>query len=814
MQTLWRDVRYALRSLVRAPGFAAATILALAVGIGANTANFSLFDAIVWQALPVRDFGRLVLVSEYWTKGGRLVGVSAPDFADWQGRVHSLSGMAAYRPREFSRTDGGMAQQVDAAAVTPNFFALLGAQPLIGRSFFAEEAQPAHSHVALLSYNYWQSQFAGARGAVGRTLELDHAAYTIVGVMPRGIEYPTVDIWVPLALAPAEQSDRARRGLQVLARLAPGVSLRQAQAELTTVAAGLAASYPGANKDVSAYIRSFRVFINGNLTYAWAGMFLVAMLALLLIACANVANLQLARGSSRQREIAIRAALGASRRALIRQLLTESLIASLLGGLAGLAVGEIGVRLLGAGIPPAVARLVSGWDRIRIDTRVLAFTMLIAVLAGVVSGVLPAFHRSRVALVDSLKEGGRGAGSGRSRHWLHGALVVAQMALALVLLVVTAMMARGFRAMAGRQEQFAASNVLVLHVSLPASRYGQPAARLAFYQQALARLSAIPGAQAAATFTTFPLSNNGVAWHDFQVAGRPDQQAGSLPGAVVQITSPGFLSLLRIPLVAGRDFSATDGADTLPVTIVSGRLARRFWPAGGALGRQIRLVRAGAPGPWLTIVGVAGDVLWDWTDQTPELTLFQPYTQAPAAESLLAVRDGGHPESLAGVVRAQMATVDPDLPLAGGVDRQMETLSQAIRESIVGLNFIAGLMAALGIIAFCLATVGVYSVMAYSVIERTHEIGVRMALGASAGSVVRLMLRRGAQLLAVGLVIGFPLSYALARLLGGLLYGVRSNDSVAFAGAIAMLGFASLAASYIPARQAAQADPVDTLRAE
>jgi putative ABC transport system permease protein len=814
METLWRDVRYALRSLARSPGFAFAAILAMTVGIGANTANFSLFDAILLRPIPVPHFGRLVLVNETRKETNGWMGVSFPDFQDWGSRARSFAGLAARRARVFDRTGQGPAEQVDAEAITPNFFQVLGTKPSLGRSFTPEESVPGRNHVAILSYRYWQSGFAGDRGVLGRAIELDHAAYTVVGVMPRDIEYPLADLFVPLALTPAQLADRGARTLDVLGRLEPGASLAQTQADLATISAALAKTYPATNQNVTAYVRSMRVTINGNLSYYWGMMFAVAMGLVLLIACANVANLQLARGTARQKEIALRAALGAPRRAVVRQLIVESLLTALMGAVGGILLAEAGVRLIVSGMPTAVALLISGWDRISVSPAALVFTIGVAVLAGIVSGVLPAAYSSKPNLNEVLKQGGRSATPGHGHGWIQAALVVAQMSLALVLLVATALLVRGFRGMATRQEQFAPSRALLFHVELPTGRYQDPADRLAFYQQALAKLRTIPGASAATVFTTFPLSNDGGVGRYFEVFGRPEGTGSALPVALTQSISPGFFALLHIPFVAGRDFSAQDGAHTLPVAVVNRKLAQRYWPHESAIGRQVRLVVGGKPGPWLTVVGVVGDVLWDWTDQVDEAAIFQPYSQAPRGDAFFALRTGSEPDALVPTVREEMASLDPDLPLTGATTRELEPLSQAIHESTAGLGVIAGLMGALGFIAFALAAIGVYSVMAYSVTQRRHEIGVRMALGADAKRVLALMLRRSALLLAIGVAIGLPVAYALARLLGGLFFGVNSTDPLAFGGAISVLAAAALLAGYLPARQAARLDPVDTLRAE
>jgi putative ABC transport system permease protein len=811
---IFQDVRYALRMLRKNPGFTAAAILAMAVGIGANTANFSMFDAIVWQAIPVPGFGRLALASELHTKTGNTMNVSAGDFLAWQGQARSFSGLAAFHYHQFDHTGNSPAEEVFAAAITPNFFRVLGAAPLFGRSFTPAEAEPGRNHVAILDYRYWESHFAGDSGVIHRTIELDHAAYTIIGVMPRDIDYPTVDLFVPLALSPAERADRNSHILTVLGRLKAGVSLKAAQAELSTISAQLAKTYPTTNRDLSADVVSLRVYVNGNLSYYWGIMFAAAMALVLLIACANVTNLQLARAATRRREMALRAALGASRGIIVRQLFVESLLMALLGACGGILVAEIGLHLLSVSLPPTVTRLISGWDRIRLSGPALVFTILIAVAAGIVSGLLPALQGSKTDLVETFKEGGHSSTPGRRSSWIEGALVVAQMSLALVLLVGTALLVRGFHRMVSQQEQFDPSSVLLFHVDLPAANYKQPADRLAFYQQVLQKLSATPGVHSVSLLTTFPLSNDGGVGSYFQVAGQSSDSSQEYPSALIQSVSPGFFSLLDIPILAGRDFNFADGTTGLRVAIINRKLAARYWPQESPIGKQLRLVRAGKPGPWLTIVGVVGDVQWDWTDQVPESAIFQPYAQAPQTGAFFALRDGKDPDSLVPTVRREMASLAPDLPLTGDMAREPEPLSRAIHDATAGLGVVAGLMSALGLVAFALAVIGVYGVMAYAVTQRTHEVAVRMALGASAASVFGLILRRSLCLLVVALAIGLPLSYALAHLLAGFIFGVHATDPVAFTGAIGTLVVASLLASYAPASRAMRVDPMVALRHE
>ncbi|MGC1107430.1 MAG: ABC transporter permease [Candidatus Acidiferrales bacterium] len=807
LETLIQDLRFALRMLRKSPGFTAVAVLTLALGIGANTAIFSLFDSIVWHALPVPHFSELFLLNEHKKGTMTFRGVSAADLLDWQTQTRSFEQLAGYTYKSFNLTGSAPVERIDGAVVTPNFFRTLGTCTLVGRAFLPEEGQPSHSHVAILSYGFWQSHFAARPDAVGQSLELDGSTYTVVGVMPRGLDYPTADLWVPLALTSQEQTDRAQRNLEVLGRLKPANSLSRAESEFAAIETHLAETYPKSDKDVLVYFEPLRVSINGNLTYSWGIMFMGAMGIVLLIACTNVAILQFARGRARQREIGVRAALGASRQRVARQLFTEAALIALLGAGLGLLFADWGVHLMKAAMPPLISRLMSGWNEMHINGRALAFTMVVAAISAILSGLAPALQSSKLDLNQTLKEGGS-ATPGRSHHRLQSTLVVGEVALALVLLVGAVLFVRGVQRFTGQQKSYAPSGVLTLRVQLPQSHYARAEQRLAFYQKAVQGLHALPGVQSAAVFSTIPFSNNGGTWASFEIAGQPTQSE-RFPTAQLQTVSPSFFSLLHIPVLSGRDFGSQDGPTTVPVAIVSENLATQFWPREAAIGQHIRLVQQGSSGPWLTVIGVVGNVLWDWTDNLPEFAIFQPFSQSPGSESLLAVRTQVAPESLIATARREIAGIDPELPV-----QDPETLTQAIHDSFAGIPLLTGMMTSLGLIAFVLVCAGIYSLMSYSVAERTREIGLRMVLGATRGNVSRMFLRRGAYLLLAGLAIGLPVSFALTRLLAGLIYGVRATDPLTFCGTVVLLMLVGLAACYIPARRATRVDPMVALRYE
>ncbi|MGH9863897.1 MAG: FtsX-like permease family protein, partial [Candidatus Acidiferrales bacterium] len=551
--------------------------------------------------------------------------------------------------------------------------------------------------------------------------------------------------------------------------------------------------------------------VGGSITRDYSFLLLVAVGIVLLITCSNIANLQLARSMSRQRELAVRAALGASRLRIARLLLTENFLMAILGGAASIGLANWSLNLMGSSMPADIARQIPGWYEIRFDTRALLYTLAIALVSGMLTGLMPAFASSRTALNQSLKQSERSWGTGRSHQRLRGAFVIAQIVVALVLVIAATLMVKGFRRFVNVQENYSPEHLLIVAVNLPESRYKTAADRESFYRRALDKLHSISGVVSADTFYTIPLSNNGTQWIHFTIEGRtPGGSLRQYPGAILQQVSPDYLQALNIPLVAVRTFTDADRDGSQPVAMVSQKLARAYWPGDTAIGRHIRIGGPDSKQPWLTIVGVTSNVLYDWTDQLPELAIYVPYMQSPPSETLLAIRTNGQPaKNYAKPARAAIAGIDPDLPAFN-----VMPLSQAIHESIVGLAIVGDMMAVLGAIALIIALVGVYGVMSYAVAERTHEFGVRMALGARPRDILWLVSRRGILLVSASVAIGLPLSIALARLLAGLIYGASAIDWRVFGGVTTLLTIVAFLASYIPARRAMRVDPMVALRYE
>ena len=807
LENLWQDLRFGLRMLRKSPGFTAVAVLTLALGIGANTTIFSMAGAFLVHPISLPQVSRLMMLSVY-----QKAPASAADYLDWRAQSGSFEQMAAYQQDDMNLTGGAEPERVFGSRVSADFFATLGVQPVLGRAFTATEDQPGHSQVAILSYGLWRQRFGGDPQILGKSVDVGGQRCTIVGVMSKDFDFPVpTDLWTPLALTPTERADRAHGTLHVVSRLKTGISPGLAQSEMSALAQRLARAYPATDTDLSIRVMPLVQFVEGSVTRSYTILFMIAVGIVLLIACSNIANLQLARSSARQKEITARVALGARRWRIFRLLLVENILLGMLGGAASVALAFWAVHAVDANIPADIARLIPGWYEIRVDGRALIFTLTIAILGGVLAGVMPALGASRLALNESLKESiSTIAGGNRSRQRLRGAFVVAQIVVALVAVVSAMLMVKGFRRLVRTQESYIGGRVLIMAVNLPASRYARPAARTAFYRNALDRLQAIPGVSQAESFYTIPVSNNGTDWRDFQIEGQSAESSrGRKHGAVLQTISPGYFSMLHLQLQQGRAFTDADTADRQPVAIVSDNLARSYWPGESAIGRHIKLGRADSTQPWLTVVGVASNVLYDWTDQLPEPAIYVPVAQLPPTETLLGIRTEGNAAVFAPSARAALASIDSQLPAFN-----VMPLSSAIHKSIVGLAYTADMMAALGLIALLIALVGVYGVTAYAVAERTHEFGVRVALGAQRSDVLWLASRRGAWLAGAGLVLGVPLAVMTARVLAGLIYGTAAMDGSVFAGIAGLILVVVLAACYIPARRATRVDPMVALRYE
>jgi len=806
MNTLVQDVKYALRVLKKSPGVTLLAIGALALGIGANAAIFSVADALLLRPEPFPNLSRLVLM---YNKVGSLTDENSMYPADVEAlraRSRSFEKLAAYAPTDANLSGEGNPERVEAVRITPNFFDVLGVQPLMGRGFAAGEAEPGNDTEAILSYGLWQSKFGGEQNVIGKQTHINGRSYTIVGVMGSDFDYPVAtQLWEPLGFVPADKSDRDHNYLFPVGLLNRGVSASQAATEVDAIGRQLGKEFPRSDAKMTVRAVPFRTYATDELTHEFMLLLLGAVGFVLLIACANVANLQLARVAGRDREIALRAALGASRWRVVRQLLTESVILALAGAAAGLFLANWAVELTINYIPAGVSRYIAGWNRIALDWRAVLYTVALAVLAGIIAGLAPALGHSRPDLSNALKEGGRG-GAGRTSHRLRSALVVAEVAASLVLLIAAGLLTKGFRALLDAQTKFSPESLLIANINLPANKYPNQAKRAAFYQQALANMSSIPGVESASFATAVPNSDQ-QSYHPFTGEGRPwSEDAGHI--ALRESVSPSYFRTLHLALLQGREFTEADGPNTLRVAMISRSIAERYWPGERAVGKRIKVGRPDAKNPWMTIVGVVADVKYNPYFPV-NAAVYMPYMQDADMSGVFLLRTAGDPLGFVSGVRAKIASIDPDQPIY-----EPKTLAQLTHEELVGVSFIATMMGVLGLIALVLACSGVYGVMAHSVTERTHEIGIRLALGAEPREVLQWIAGRGMRLAAIGLAIGLALAFAIARLMSSIVFGVSATDPLIFAGIPAILGAVALAACYLPARRAMKVDPIVALRYE
>ncbi|HET9726946.1 MAG TPA: ABC transporter permease [Gemmatimonadales bacterium] len=795
-----QDIRYALRSLRRHPVFALTAILTLALGIGANTAIFSAVNGVLLRPLPYPEPDRLLTVWGHHPSIGRET-ASLPDFLDWR-KARSFSGMAAWANTLFTVTGTGEPQVVSAALVTPNYFRVLGTPVPVGRDFREEEERGA-ARVVVLSQGYWQRAYGGRLDIVGHLITLSGIPYTIVGVGARGLSLPQeVDIWAPL------QTDttlgRRNDFLQVIGRLAPGASAETAQVELATIARRLEAEYPGSNAGWGVMLIGLQERIVGEIRPALL-VFMGAVVLVLLIACANVANLMLARVAAREREVTIRAALGASRRRLVRQLLTESVLLALAGGVLGLGLAVWGVSALRALDPGTLPRL----DEVRLDAGALAFALVLSVGTGLLFGVVPAFRVFGFDLRGGLAEGGRALVGARSGARTRTALVLAEVVLASVLLVGAALLLRSFVGLQQVDPGFTTHGILTARVTLPRSRYDDPARQVGFADALLERARVLPGVTSAALSTDAPVDDGPPYWA-FSVSGVEQPPPEVVQDAVVYRASPEYFATFGLPLIRGRVFEASDRGQSTPVAVVSQALARRYWPGRDPVGSRITF---GDPTDstttWMTVVGVVGDVRQDGAVSPAYPQIYVPLAQMSGRSMVVALRTAQQPLTLVPSLKQALAAVDPNLALS-----RVTTMEQRLASTLARPRVNALLLAAFAATALVLAALGIYGVIAYSVVQRTRELGIRVALGARAEDVLTMVMRQGLTPVLIGLAIGLAAAAVGSRVLRSLLYGVAMTDLATYGMVAAFLAAVAAAASYVPARRAARADPMTALRTE
>ena len=811
MDSFWRDVVVGLRGLRKSPGFTAIAVLVLALGIGANTAIFSIADAFLLKPVSLPDPAHLVVMLELAPGETTFVSGDSPaNFADWKQQAQSFDGMTAWIWNAVNLTGEGFPENVQGYKVAANFFSLCAAKPLLGRTFSDDEDQPGRDAVVVLSSGLWTRRFGSDPAAIGRVIHLNTQPYTVIGVMPREFRFPMdAEIWMPLALPQNLQGRRDWRAMFAMARLKPGATLESSRAEMSTITQRLGAAYPDVDKGWHVYIEPIRIFAMGDNAHDYTRLLLGAVAFVLLLVCANVGNLQIVRGARRAREIAIRTALGGSRWRITRQLLTESILVAVAGALLSLAISNWTLHLVLAGMPRDTARAIPGFDQIHLDFRALLFTLTIAVGAGVVAGLFPALESLRVPVNETLKEGGRSGNGGRSRHRIKNILVVVQVGLAVVLLSCAAVVVRAFRAIQNGDARYRADSLLTMVVNLPDSRYPDHAARSAFIDGALVNLRAMPGALSAAETTIVP-HTIGSSKTEFSIQEHPWTNPNEPKTADLEEVSPGYFHTMGIPLIRGREFTDEDSANGAQVAIISESIARTFWPGRDPIGRAVKFGSYNSKrSPWATIVGIVADVQMDWSDLGAEYAVYRPYRQQSRVYQSYVVRASVPPETLVSASRAAIAAADPNQPLMN-----VKPMSQVIHDSLFTIAYVAAMLGVLGSLAVVLAALGVYGVLAFTVAESTNEIGLRMALGALPSNILRFVLGRGMLLTGVGLLLGVPISYGVSRVLGAWLPGVRSVNIVSLTGVAATLMLAAVIACWFPAQRATRTEPIAALRHE
>jgi putative ABC transport system permease protein len=806
MDRLLQDLRYAARSLRRQPAFALLAIGTLGLGIGANTAIFSAVDAVLLRPLAYHRPGRIVALTNQWQKTGRRGTVSAPDYHDWHDATQSFAAMAYYTYSagfETSVIVDGVAEYGSAVLVTPEFFDVFGVEPLIGRAI-GRTASPGDAPVAVIGHELWVRRFGGSPAVLGRTVSFGQRAVTIVGVMPAGFGFPDrTDIWFYPAASP-ETSSRSAHNYRVVARLKDDRTVEDAQAELSAVAARLSAAYPATNEGKGAAVVPLQEQLVGDARPTLYLLFGVVGLVLL-IACANVANLLLARATGRTSELAVRAAMGASRGRIVAQLMTESVLLALVSAAAGVMLARWGVAAFVALAPAGLPRAAE----IGIDGRVLAFALAASVGASVLFGVLPALHASRLDLNASLRQGGRGAAAGGGGARVRSALVVAEVALAVALVAGAALLVRSFSALGRVDLGYATGRVLVVRTTVPARDLDGARRATSTYEALLPRLASLPGVAAVAGVSGLPGTpshSNGGYW----LEGGPGPEVAGVqaPQAVFTVVTPDYFRTMAIPVRSGRDFSARDGFDAPFVAIVNEALALQAFPGVDPIGRQIMCGLDSLK--FMTIVGVTGNVREYDPSVAPLPEIYMPYRQHPfyGSSLTLVARTSGEPLALAHAFRDTIRTADPDVPV------RATTMTETVSASVATPRFRTLLVGTFALLALALAIAGVYGVMAYAVSRRRAEIGVRMAMGAASGDILRLVMGQGLRLALTGIAIGCALAYGVARLLQGMLFAVAPADPVVFAVVPLALIVTAAAATAIPARRASRVDPMDALRAD
>ncbi|MEX2262213.1 MAG: ABC transporter permease [Bryobacteraceae bacterium] len=804
------DFRFAARTLRKNPAFTAIAVLTLALGIGANTAIFSVVNAVLLRPLPFYEPERLVRVyNQFLALNLKYAAASVADYYEYRRQTHLFEEVACVNGINFNLTGVERAERLLGGRVSASLFPMLPVKPVAGRVFTEDEEQQGRHRVAVLGEGLWKRVFGSDPAVIGRTLRLNDESYTVIGVIPPiPGDLAPFEVWTPIAFT-NEQKSVERRGhqfLTVLARLKRGLSLEAARAGMKPFAAALQKDFPDQYPPSTGWgimVESLAESLVGDIRLALV-VLLGAVGFVLVIACANVANLLLSRGAARTREISIRAALGAGRGRIARQLLIESTLLGFLGGAAGLLLGVWGVALLVKASPPNLPRL----DEVRIDGTVLAFTFAASLLTGLLFGLAPIIQMARANLQENLKESARGTSGGLRRHTMRSLLVVAEVSMALVLLVGAGLLIRSFLGLQDVDPGFRAGNVLTFRVSLPQARYPADPQVAGFFRQLLDRVGRLPGVVSVGAISMVPFSGGNNSG-SFSIEGREVPPGGTGPHADQRTVSAGYFQALGIPLKKGRLFEETDKADAPGVALVDEKLAAQYWPGEDPIGKRVRFGGNQTQAPWLTVAGVVGHVKHSRLDTESKGVLYQHYPQARAGSMVVVARTGNDPKLLTGAVQSEVAAIDKDLPIY-----DVRTMEERVLASLTPQRFAVYLLAVFAGVAMLLAAVGIYGVMSQSVTQRTQEIGIRMALGAERRAVTRMVVGQAMKLVAAGLAIGVTAAFGLTRLMKQMLFGVESTDPPTFAAVAALLAAVACAASYVPARRAAKADPMVALRHE